>query len=92
MLFNYRRVLLNTYFEGIYNLKWNTFLIEVRDMTMSEYYKELRKKIGTELIFSPSVAVIIRNEQVKFSLCLMPSVINGAYPLVRLYSTKHLLK
>jgi mutator protein MutT len=32
-------------------------------MTMSEYYKELRKKIGTQLIFNPSVAAIIRNEK-----------------------------
>lgn len=32
-------------------------------MPMSEYYKELRSKIGTQLIFSPSVVGIIRNEQ-----------------------------
>ncbi|MGF7087278.1 ADP-ribose pyrophosphatase YjhB (NUDIX family) [Kroppenstedtia sanguinis] len=31
-------------------------------MPMSDYYKNLRHRIGTELIFSPSVAVIIRNE------------------------------
>jgi mutator protein MutT len=38
-------------------------LWEVQEMPMSVYYKELRKKIGTELIFSPSVAAIIRNDQ-----------------------------
>ncbi|MFD2370972.1 NUDIX domain-containing protein [Brevibacillus sp. GCM10020057] len=32
-------------------------------MPMSAYYKDLRKKIGNELIFSPSVAAIIRNDQ-----------------------------
>lgn len=32
-------------------------------MPMSQYYKELREQIGTELIFSPSVAAIIKNEQ-----------------------------
>ncbi len=31
-------------------------------MPMSDYYKQLRQKIGTQLIFSPSVAAIIRNE------------------------------
>nr|WP_233096213.1 NUDIX domain-containing protein [Alicyclobacillus sp. SO9] len=30
---------------------------------MSEYYKKLRQKIGTQLIFSPSVIGIIRNEK-----------------------------
>lgn len=29
---------------------------------MSDYYKQLREKIGTQLIFSPGVAAIIRNE------------------------------
>lgn len=32
-------------------------------MTMSGYYKELREKIGVQLIFSPSVAAVIRNER-----------------------------
>lgn len=32
-------------------------------MPMSEYYKKLRKKIGKQLIFSPSVVAIIRNEK-----------------------------
>jgi mutator protein MutT len=32
-------------------------------MSMSEYYRELRKKIGTQLIFCPSVVAIIRNER-----------------------------
>ncbi|MEC0329108.1 NUDIX domain-containing protein [Paenibacillus macerans] len=32
-------------------------------MGMSEYYKNLREKIGNQLIFMPSVAGIIRNEQ-----------------------------
>ncbi len=32
-------------------------------MPMSKYYKELREKIGTQLIFSPSVVGIIRNER-----------------------------
>lgn len=32
-------------------------------MPISEYYKELRNKIGNQLIFNPSVAAIIRNEQ-----------------------------
>jgi ADP-ribose pyrophosphatase YjhB (NUDIX family) len=31
-------------------------------MSMSEYYKNLRAKFGPELIFMPSVAGIIRNE------------------------------
>lgn len=31
-------------------------------MAMSDYYKQLRQKIGTQLIFSPSVAAIIRND------------------------------
>ena len=30
-------------------------------MPMSKYYKDLREKIGTQLIFSPSVVGIIRN-------------------------------
>lgn len=30
-------------------------------MSMSDYYKELREKVGTKLIFMPSVAGIIRN-------------------------------
>lgn len=32
-------------------------------MPISTYYKELREKIGSRLIFMPSVAAIIRNEQ-----------------------------
>lgn len=32
-------------------------------MPMSEYYKQLREKIGTELLFNPCVAAIIRNEK-----------------------------
>lgn len=32
-------------------------------MGMSDYYKDLREKIGKQLIFMPSVAGIIRNEQ-----------------------------
>ncbi|OME92269.1 MULTISPECIES: NUDIX domain-containing protein [Paenibacillus] len=32
-------------------------------MPMSEYYLNLRKKIGTELIFNPSVAAIVRNQR-----------------------------
>ncbi|NUU79777.1 NUDIX domain-containing protein [Paenibacillus xylanilyticus] len=32
-------------------------------MGMSDYYKNLRQKIGNELIFMPGVAAIIRNEQ-----------------------------
>lgn len=32
-------------------------------MGMSDYYKALREKIGNQLIFMPSVAGIIRNEQ-----------------------------
>ena len=32
-------------------------------MGMSDYYKNLREKIGNELIFMPSVAGIIRNHQ-----------------------------
>lgn len=31
-------------------------------MPMSEYYQHLRQQIGTQLIFSPSVAAVIRNE------------------------------
>ncbi len=31
-------------------------------MGMSEYYQELRRKVGSELIFMPSVAGIVRNE------------------------------
>ncbi len=31
-------------------------------MPMSTYYQELRRKIGTQLIFSPGVAAIIRND------------------------------
>lgn len=30
---------------------------------MSDYYKQLRQKIGTQLIFSPGVAAIIRNDK-----------------------------
>ena len=36
---------------------------EVETMPMSEYYNMLRRKIGTELIFNPGVAAIIRNEK-----------------------------
>lgn len=32
-------------------------------MPISTYYKELREKIGSQIIFTPSVAAIIRNEQ-----------------------------
>ncbi|KOY16805.1 NUDIX hydrolase [Paenibacillus xylanivorans] len=32
-------------------------------MSMSDYYKNLREKIGNELIFMPGVAGVIRNEQ-----------------------------
>lgn len=32
-------------------------------MGMSDYYKNLREKIGKELIFMPGVAGVIRNEQ-----------------------------
>ncbi|VTR26482.1 dinucleoside polyphosphate hydrolase [Actinobacillus pleuropneumoniae] len=32
-------------------------------MGMSDYYKDLREKIGDQLIFMPSVAGIIRNDQ-----------------------------
>ncbi|WP_349290378.1 NUDIX domain-containing protein [Paenibacillus sp. 7516] len=32
-------------------------------MSISDYYKNLRAKIGNELIFMPGVAGIIRNEQ-----------------------------
>ena len=32
-------------------------------MSMSDYYKNLRAKIGNDLIFMPGVAGIIRNEQ-----------------------------
>ncbi|WP_433945132.1 NUDIX domain-containing protein [Paenibacillus sp. SN-8-1] len=32
-------------------------------MPISEYYLNLRKKIGSELIFNPSVAAIIRNRR-----------------------------
>ncbi|MVO99947.1 NUDIX domain-containing protein [Paenibacillus lutrae] len=32
-------------------------------MPMSEYYKDLRHTIGTQMIFSPSAAAVIRNEQ-----------------------------
>ena len=36
--------------------------VEVIVLAMSEYYKQLREKIGTQLIFNPGVAAIIRNE------------------------------
>src|SRR5690625_7982276 len=32
-------------------------------MGMSDYYKNLRDMVGNELIFMPSVAVIVRNEK-----------------------------
>ncbi|EFM11366.1 NUDIX hydrolase [Paenibacillus curdlanolyticus YK9] len=32
-------------------------------MPMSEYYQQLRNKIGTQLIFTPSAVAIIRNEK-----------------------------
>jgi mutator protein MutT len=32
-------------------------------LPMSDYYKQLRQKIGTQLIFNPCVAAIIRNEK-----------------------------
>lgn len=31
-------------------------------MGMSDYYKKIREKVGNELIFMPSVAVIVRND------------------------------
>ncbi|GIP18119.1 NUDIX hydrolase [Paenibacillus montaniterrae] len=31
-------------------------------MPMSEYYKNMRSKVGSELLFMPSVAAIVRNE------------------------------
>jgi mutator protein MutT len=36
--------------------------IEVIVLAMSDYYKQLRQKIGTQLIFNPSAVAIIRNE------------------------------
>jgi len=41
-------------------------------MPMSAYYRELRKKTGTQLIFSPAVAAVIRNERGEI-LCQCPS-------------------
>jgi ADP-ribose pyrophosphatase YjhB (NUDIX family) len=38
------------------------FILEVTELPMSDYYKQLRQKIGTQLIFSPGVAAIIRNQ------------------------------
>ena len=32
-------------------------------MPMSEYYVQLRKKVGTDLIFNPRVSAIIRNDK-----------------------------
>ncbi len=32
-------------------------------MPMSIYYKRLREKLGSELIFMPSIAAVIKNEQ-----------------------------
>lgn len=39
-------------------------------MPMSEYYKKLRKKVGTDLIINPGVAALIRNteEHILFQL------------------------
>lgn len=37
-------------------------IFEVLILAISDYYKQLRQQIGTQLIFSPSVAAIIRNE------------------------------
>lgn len=34
-------------------------------MPMSSYYRNLRNKIGTDLIFSPSVAAVIRSDEGK---------------------------
>jgi 8-oxo-dGTP pyrophosphatase MutT (NUDIX family) len=36
---------------------------DLKPMPMSEYYKQLRKKVGTDLIFSPGVAALIRNAE-----------------------------
>lgn len=38
-------------------------ILEVAVLSTSDYYKQLREKIGTQLIFSPGVAAIIRNEK-----------------------------
>lgn len=38
-------------------------------MGMSEYYKNLREKIGNQLIFMPSVAAIIRNDEDHILFC-----------------------
>ncbi|MEC2546827.1 NUDIX hydrolase, partial [Bacillus cereus] len=32
-------------------------------MSMSLYYKKIREQLGHELIFMPSVAAVIKNEQ-----------------------------
>jgi len=32
-------------------------------MAISTYYKQIREKVGSDLIFMPSVAAIIKNEQ-----------------------------
>lgn len=32
-------------------------------MSMSEYYKDLRSKFGSDLIFMPCVAAVIRNDE-----------------------------
>ncbi len=50
-----------------------------RDMPMSEYYKALRAKIGAQLIFSPSVAAIIRNQDNQ--ILLMRSAENHQWSL-----------
>ncbi|GAB6926211.1 NUDIX domain-containing protein [Paenibacillus sp. JCM 10914] len=38
-------------------------------MGMSDYYRDLREKIGDQLIFMPSVAAIIRNEEDRILFC-----------------------
>lgn len=45
-------------------------------MGMSDYYKNLREKIGNELIFMPGVAGVIRNEQGEILFCRKHNQIN----------------
>lgn len=49
-------------------------------MPMSAYYQELRKKIGTQLILSPGVAAIVRNDDSEI-LCQRPSMSSDVWSL-----------
>ena len=54
--------------EGFIRMKFSAFLFKEENMPISQYLKNLREKVGNEILQIPSVAAIIRNESGKILL------------------------